>query len=263
MKLKKVGIFIPAYNVEDTIGELIEEFGDIINILKKRDYKLSVMILNDCSTDGTRKIIDELSKRFSWLLVEHNRQNRGNSANIIAGYKWGVEEGFDIIGCMDADGEHSPYALLRHLRLFNDEYDGLAGSIIFPEHDANYHDRNMMRYYGGLQADIAGVEGLFYIQSPGYNLHKRKFVERALKLLDEYKRFFEKEKPAEEFPCWGMHGVFIHLLSRGAGAKIKALYLECFGQSPNRTPEKILKQGGAAQLHCMLLPKFLGEAKNK
>jgi glycosyltransferase involved in cell wall biosynthesis len=253
----KIRIFIPAYNVEKSIEKLLIEFAEVELMLKLRHHDLSVLIIDDNSTDGTREVLDRMAKDLIWLEVMHNEKNLGNAGNIVVGYRWGADSDANIVGCMDADGEHSPYAMIRHLDMIeNRECEGVVGSIIFPDHDANHHDRNMMRFWGGMQAAMAGIDGMFYIQSPGYNLHKRYSVVCALELLEKYKAFFAANT-TETFPRWGMHGIMIHLIAVGTGAHIKAVYLECFGKSPNRTPEKLLLQANAANTHGVMLAKFL------
>lgn len=253
----KIRIFSPVFNVAGSVQRLIEEFVDVELMLKARGHELSVLLINDNSTDGTREVLDGASGTYTWLTARHNEKNLGNAGNIVAGYIWGSDSDADIVGCMDADGEHSPYAMIRHLSMIErSECDGVAGSIIFPDHDANHHDRNMMRFWGGMQAALAGVDGLFYIQSPGYNLHQRHRVAQALELFEKYQQFFA-ENTSETFPRWGLHGVMIHLLAVGTGAHIKAVYLECFGHSPNRTPDKLLLQANAANIHTVMLQKFL------
>ena len=107
-----------------------------------------------------------------------------------------------------------------------------------------------------MQAALSGIDGMFYIQSPGYNLHQGHRVAKALELFKKYQEFFAANT-AEQFPRWGLHGVMIHLIAVGTGAHVKAAYLECFGKSPNRTPDKLLLQANAANIHGMLLAKFL------
>lgn len=261
---RKVHFFLPAFNVENSIQHLVGEFAEVVAVLKGRGIELSVLIINDASTDNTSEFADFQAEQHDWLSVKHNVQNLGNSANILAGYRWGVESGADIIGCMDADGEHSPYGLLRHINwLTEDGYDGVAGSIIFPDHDQDYTDRHMMRHHGSLQAKMAGVDGMFYIQSPGYNLHCRGAVEAMLELYDEYEQFFNSNSE-RAMPRWGMHGVVVCLLGQmGVGARIKAAYLECFGQSPNRSWEKLLLQSDAAATHAAMLMKFFKTREQK
>jgi|GEM_PF-5878211 glycosyltransferase involved in cell wall biosynthesis len=253
----KINIFIPAFNVGTTIGRLISEFADVEMMLKARGHELRVLVINDNSTDNTKSVLDLAVNTSCWLEIGHNNKNIGNAGNIIAGYRWGVQSGADVVGCIDSDGEHSPYAMIRHLQIIESgQCDGVVGSIIFPDHNANHHDRNMMRYHGGMQSALAGVDGMFYIQSPGYNLHQTHRVKKALEFFEGYKKFFT-ENTSEEFPRWGLHGVIIHLIAVGTGAHVKAAYLECFGQSPNRTPEKLLLQANAANVHCMMLAKFM------
>lgn len=273
----KINIFTPALNVGVIIGKLITEFTDVEMILRAHGHELRVLVINDNSTDNTKSVLDLAVNTCSWLEVGHNSKNIGNAGNIVAGYRWGVQSGADVVGCMDADGEHSPYALIRHLKMIESgECDGVVGSIVFPDHNANHHDRNMMRFHGGMQSALAGIDGMFYIQSPGYNLHQAHRVEKALELFEGYKKFFyEKSFPEltgdalkeriaavvgtneDPFPRWGLHGVMIHLIAVGTGAHIKAAYLECFGQSPNRTPEKLMLQANAANVHGMKLSKFM------
>lgn len=253
----KIRIFSPVFNVKAAVGRLVEEFADVALMLSARGHEMSVLLIDDNSTDGTREVLDAAGKKYEWLQIRHNEKNLGNAGNILAGYRWGTDSDTDIVGCMDADGEHSPYAMIRHLGMIErGECDGIAGSIIFPDHDANYHDRNMMRFWGGMQAAMAGIDGMFYIQSPGYNLHQRHCIAQALELFEKYREFFAKNTK-EPFPRWGLHGVMIHLIAVGTGARIKAAYLECFGHSPNRTPDKLLLQANAANIHTVMLSKFL------
>ncbi len=253
----KIRIFSSAYNVAQAAERLVNELADVQIILDQHDHQLEVLLINDNSTDGTREVLDQASEVYSWITVRHNAKNLSNAGNILAGYRWGADSDADVVGCMDADGEHSPYAMIRHLGMIErGECDGVVGSIIFPDHDANHNDRNMMRFWGGMQAAMAGVDGMFYIQSPGYNLHQRHRVENALVFFERYQEFFAKNT-TESFPRWGLHGVMIHLIAVGTGARIKAAYLECFGHSPNRTPDKLILQANAANVHGMMLAKFM------
>jgi glycosyltransferase involved in cell wall biosynthesis len=295
----EIRIFSPAYNVGKPVGRLIEELADVQLILHGKGHEIKALLINDNSTDNTRKVLNQAAEVYAWIEVRHNEKNLGNAENILAGYTWGADSNADVVGCLDADGEHSPYAMIRHLRMIErGECDGVSGSIIFPDHHIDrkaiektmleinslgasdnsdivkkaleiigqlsqeiiaaddHNDRNMMRFWGRMQSTMAGIDGTFYIQSPGYNLHQRHRVAEALELFDGYQKFFA-DNSKEVFPRWGLHGVIIHLIAVGTGAHIKAAYLECFGKSPNRTPDKLLLQANAANIHSMMLGKFI------
>jgi glycosyltransferase involved in cell wall biosynthesis len=301
-----VRVFSPAYNVAKTIGILLEEYDDVYSILKKKGHNLEVLILNDNSNDGTHKLLDSAVKKYKkWLRIKHNETNLGNAGNIITGYTWGADSEADYVACMDADGEHSPYAMLRHLKMLESgRWDGIAGSIIFPDphidrkaiektmlgikslgndgsddvlakalqimeklhqkviESDNFNDRNMMRFWGRMQSTMAEIDGTFYIQSPGYNIYQRYRVVQVLEFFKDYQSFFAGNAK-EAFPKWGLHFIMIYLISIGTGASIKAVYLECFGESPNRTPDKLLLQANAANVHCSMLARFAAERFSK
>lgn len=260
----QIRIFLSAFNAGTSLQRLLNEYLDVTYVLSAHGHTLHVLLINDGSTDNTPSLINEAQKKYSWLHSKHNPKNLGYATNIVTGYRWGINSDADIVGCMDADGEHSPYAFIRHLRMIeNGECDGVVGSIIFPNTDDihHYHDHNMMRFWGGMQSALAGIDGVFHIQSPGYNLHQAHRVKKALELFDEYKAFF-MENTTEPFPRWGLHGVMIHLIAVGTGAHIRAAYLECFGHSPNRTQKKLLQQAHAADIHIGMLSKFLPHPKH-
>ena len=54
--MKKI-IIIPAYNEEENIGELIEEWEKQTSKLKENDFELELRIINDASKDNTVKVV--------------------------------------------------------------------------------------------------------------------------------------------------------------------------------------------------------------
>ncbi len=94
-----LSIIIPAYNEEHSLRIFLPQ---VIDFCKQRDYKL--IVVNDGSTDGTKKILSEYLNDRSTLTVLHNKVNSGYGAAI----KRGVREATtDFIITIDADGQHS------------------------------------------------------------------------------------------------------------------------------------------------------------
>ena len=62
----KLSIVIPCYNEEKTLRAIVEK------ILKFKDLEKEILIIDDCSTDSSKLIIDELSNTHSdikWVYI--------------------------------------------------------------------------------------------------------------------------------------------------------------------------------------------------
>lgn len=94
MKKFKILIIIPAYNEQ---GNIINTIADIKKHLPDADY----VVINDCSTDNTKKILLENGANFIDLPV-----NLGIGGGVQTGYKYALEQGYDIAIQFDGDGQH-------------------------------------------------------------------------------------------------------------------------------------------------------------
>lgn len=87
-------IIIPAYNEELNISKIIKELG-----LYAPDY--DYVVINDCSTDNTRKICEDENINHINLPV-----NLGIGGAMQTGYLYAYEHGYDIAVQLDGDGQH-------------------------------------------------------------------------------------------------------------------------------------------------------------
>ena len=90
----RVLICIPAYNEENNISKTIQ---DIENYAPKTDY----IVINDCSTDHTRKVLRENDANYLDLPI-----NLGIGGGVQTGYRYAMEHGYDIAIQFDGDGQH-------------------------------------------------------------------------------------------------------------------------------------------------------------
>jgi glycosyltransferase involved in cell wall biosynthesis len=110
-------VFIPAWNEEENLPAVLEELrGELPDV--------DVLVVDDGSTDRTADVAREGGAE-----VLSFGSNRGLRAAIAAGYGYGVEHRYDVVGRLDADGQH-PAAELRRLveRIRVDELDAAVGS---------------------------------------------------------------------------------------------------------------------------------------
>lgn len=103
---RKVIIILPAFNEEDSIGELLEEFCQLVPQLD--NYQ--IILVNDGSTDRTVEIAERYKTRLN-LIIVHHKENQGLGPTIKTGLYAAMEHitgENDAIVYMDADYTHSP-----------------------------------------------------------------------------------------------------------------------------------------------------------
>lgn len=93
--MKKL-VIIPAYNERESIRNTVEEIRD-----KAPDF--DYVIINDCSTDDTRRICEENNYNIINLPI-----NLGIGGAVQTGYRYAYNEGYDLAVQVDGDGQHNP-----------------------------------------------------------------------------------------------------------------------------------------------------------
>jgi len=113
-------IIIPAYNEEGSIRTVVQ---NINNKLTNSDSQYEIVVVNDCSTDNTRKEVLEMD--IPVRLIDHT-MNKGYGAAL----KTGIQQSrYDLIVITDAD-ETYPNEMIIELvsSLVSSDYDMVIGS---------------------------------------------------------------------------------------------------------------------------------------
>lgn len=97
-----VSIVIPTYNERENVESII---GLIQDVFTKNNILGEILIIDDNSPDGTGKIADKLSKKYTNIRVFHRKGKLG----IGAAYKFGFKKSIaPVVMEMDADNSHNP-----------------------------------------------------------------------------------------------------------------------------------------------------------
>ena len=115
--MSKVLLIIPAYNEEESLRSLIEE---IKAVCSEVDY----LVVNDCSSDDTERLLEELGANYISLPC-----NMGIGGAVQSGYRYAAQNGYDIAIQIDGDGQHDVRFVKDMVKLIEDKQaDVVIGS---------------------------------------------------------------------------------------------------------------------------------------
>ena len=119
---KDISIVISLYNEEESLTELVSWIETVMN---REGYRYEIIMVDDGSTDGSWKIIRNLSEANSAIRGISFRRNYGKSAALFHGFK--AAEG-RVVVTMDADLQDSPEEIPEMYRMVTEEgYDIVSG----------------------------------------------------------------------------------------------------------------------------------------
>ena len=113
-------VIIPTFNEVDNLPRLLP-------MTLEQDPRLEILIIDDASPDGTGQLADEMAAQNSRIHVLHRAGKLGLGTAYLAGFKWGIERGYDWLFEMDADFSHDPAHLPQFIEGLAD-HDLVLGS---------------------------------------------------------------------------------------------------------------------------------------
>src|SRR6201996_2928475 len=211
----RVVIVMPTYNERQNL-EIIA--GRIRESVPEAD----LLVVDDNSPDGTGDLADKLAERDSHVRVLHRTEKAGLGRAYVAGFTRALDEGYDLIVEMDADGSHRPEDLPRLLTAAATA-DAVIGSRYVPRRTvvnwpksraflswgANFYNRVML---GVRVKDATGGFRVYHaatlrkidlngIQSAGYCFQidmTLRVLQSGLKITEVPITFVERERGASK-----------------------------------------------------------------
>lgn len=119
--LNRVLVITPTYNEAENIESIITR-------LRTMFTGVHALIVDDNSPDGTGEIADRLAANDPFVHVLHRTAKNGLAAAYLAGFAWGLENDFDVLVEMDADGSHDPKYIAPMLQAMREGADMVKGS---------------------------------------------------------------------------------------------------------------------------------------
>jgi glycosyltransferase involved in cell wall biosynthesis len=112
MIINKISIIVPAYNEESSINIIADK---LLNLYLINNIKKEIIIINDCSTDNTESLIQNIinSNPTAEITYVKHEKNLGKGAAIHSGIKKATG---DYLIIQDADLEYDPSEINKLLK---------------------------------------------------------------------------------------------------------------------------------------------------
>lgn len=101
-------VVIPTYDERATLATLLDRLHAAVP-------DAHALVVDDNSPDGTGVLADELAAADDRVHVLHRSVKAGLGAAYVAGFRWALARGYEVMVEMDGDGSHAPEDLPRLL----------------------------------------------------------------------------------------------------------------------------------------------------
>jgi len=127
----KLSVVIPVFNERATLKAIL----DRVRAAPVAPFELEIVVVDDCSTDGSREILQEEARSGDLVLILHG-ENQGKGAAVRSGLAAATG---DVLLIQDADLEYDPadYPLLLK-PILTGKAQVVYGSRFLGEHKAMY-----------------------------------------------------------------------------------------------------------------------------
>lgn len=97
-------VVLPTYNEADNIAEVLRRVRDSVP-------DAEVLVVDDASPDGTAELAEQVGRELGGVHLLRRPGKSGLGPAYRAGFRWGLERGYDAFVEMDSDLSHDPAAL--------------------------------------------------------------------------------------------------------------------------------------------------------
>lgn len=142
-------VVIPTYNEAENIKDMVTELTALYP-------NISILVVDDSSPDGTADIVKTLQNENKQLFLLSQNEKLGLAAAYINGFKWGIDNEFDLFTSIDADFSHKPCYIKDAIELIEGGADIACGSRYTTNGDTkeSHWFKNFISIGGNIYANI-------------------------------------------------------------------------------------------------------------
>ena len=150
----RVLVVVPTYNEAQNIEEVLRH-------VRKALPESGILVVDDGSPDGTADLVERVADELGDVHILRRPAKAGLGSAYRAGFRWGLEAGYDACVEMDADFSHDPAALPRLVAPLDEGFGVVIGSRYVPGGSIpnwSWH-RHLLSWGGNWYADVVlGLE---------------------------------------------------------------------------------------------------------
>ncbi len=109
-RIKNILAIIPTYNEKKNVRK-------VIDLVLAQDPRIAILVVDDNSPDGTGEVVSRITSREPRVNLLARKGKLGLGTAYVAGFKHGLENGYDAVVEIDADLSHNPQDLPRMFKL--------------------------------------------------------------------------------------------------------------------------------------------------
>lgn len=146
-------VILPTYDEAENIANVLER-------TRKAVPEAQVLVVDDGSPDGTADLAEQAGERLGGVHVLRREGKSGLGSAYRAGFRWGLDQGYDVLVEMDADLSHDPDDLPALLAAVTHGADLAIGSRYVPGGsipDWSWHRRMLSRWGNRYAAGMLGL----------------------------------------------------------------------------------------------------------
>lgn len=189
MSITFLSLIIPCYNEEKTLANCVTR----CMALCESNIKLELVIVDDCSTDGSLVVAHELKQKYPDIItVLHHEKNQGKGAALRSGF---IHAQGDYIGIQDADMEYNP---LDYITLLEPLLEGKADVVYGSRYLRPNSRRILYFWHTWMNRSLTFISNMFSNldisdMETCYKLFRRVIIQKIAPRLKENRFGFEPE----------------------------------------------------------------------
>lgn len=147
-----ISVVIPLLNEEESLPELTQWIEKVMN---ENQFSYEVIFVDDGSSDGSWKLIEELQEQNKAIKGIKFRRNYGKSAALNVGFQ---KADGDVVITMDADLQDSPDEIPELYRMIVEEQYDLVSGWKKVRYDSKWAKNIPSKFYNWTTTKISGIK---------------------------------------------------------------------------------------------------------